>query len=130
MLARLVFRYDANLDFWSFEDARGVRLKDHKGKSVALYPVTTLDGSLRCQVEPFTDVLVLVEGTLTLGWLLSDEVQSLGPDGFAANVKSLHAMPTDFAFVQTCPHMSVFGGVWHDDDQTWECFGCGLRLQR
>lgn len=128
-LARLIFRYDADLNFDSFKDDRGVQIVDIAGRTVAMYPVTLIDGSIRCERSPFTDVLVLVDGAMVLGWLKAEEVTEVD-SMFAVSPKSLHPMPSEFDFAQGCPHMAVHGGLWHEDEDAWECFGCGEMLAR
>lgn len=126
-VARLIFRYDADLNFDSFKDDRGVQIVDQGGRSVALYPVTLIDGSIRCERSVFTDVLVLADGGMVLGWLKADEVTAVD-DMFVVSPKSLHPMPTEFDFAQGCAHMAVHGGIFHEDSESWECFGCGELL--
>lgn len=126
-VARLIFRYDADLSFDSFKDDRGVQIVDAAGRTVALYPVTLIDGSIRCERSVFTDVLVLADGGMVLGWLKADEVTEVD-DMFVVSPKSLHPMPGEFDFAQGCPHMAVHGGLFHEDTDTWECFGCGEHL--
>jgi hypothetical protein len=129
-LARLIFKYDADLNFDSFKDDRGVQIIDRAGRSVGLYPVAVIDGSIRCERSVYTDVLVLADGPMTLGWITRSEVSEVDPDIFVVGPKSVHQMPTEFDFAQACPHMAVYGGVWLNMDEVWECFGCGEHLVR
>lgn len=126
-LARLIFKYDVSLDFDSFKDHRGITLVDAADRTVACYPVITLDGTVRCDREPFTDVLVLVEGSIVLGWVRHLDVTEID-SSFVLSVKNLNRMPKTFNFAQECPHMSTYGGYWNIEDSAWECFGCGVQL--
>jgi hypothetical protein len=126
-VARLILKYDANLDFDSFRDHRGITLLDHSGRTVACYPVITVDGSVRCDKVAFSDVLVLVEGSIVLGWVRRLDVTEID-SSFVLSVKNLNRMPKVFDFAQECPHLSVYGGYWNISDDAWECFGCGIQL--
>lgn len=130
VLARFIFKYGANLNFDSFKDSRGVTLKDHGSREIGLYPVSLLDGTIRCDRSIYTDILVLCDSTMILGWTTRDDVSQLDPEIFLLNSKSLQPMPTDFDFSQACPHMSVFGGFWISETDVWECFGCGQHLRK
>lgn len=129
-LSRLIFRYDVDLNFESFDDPRGVVLRDVMDRGVAAYPVVRIDDRIRCAKQVYSDVCVLVDGKVPIGWVSSTEVTKVDETMFTVNVRSLHEMPETFDFAQACPHMSVYGGVYLPDENAWECFGCGKLLAR
>ena len=127
LMSRLIFKYDIDLTLDSFKDLRGVILKDGMGRTVGLYPVTSMNGTIRSERAAFTDILVLVEGNIVLGWVPERDARPLD-DTFVLSSKTINRMPKEFNFAQECPHMSVHGGVWNKGDSGWTCFGCGKLL--
>jgi hypothetical protein len=126
--AKLLFKYDVDLSLDNFNDRRGVLLKDLTGRVVTLYPVVSMEGVLRMDREPFSDVLVLCEGTSVLGWVLAQDVKPISESLYVVSAGALNRMPKQFLFTQECPHMSVHGGIWKPGASEWECLGCGKLL--
>lgn len=117
----VVGRYDQPISIESFT-THGLLLSDENGKSVGFYPGLVSEGMVRIEAVPYSDVLIVIEGSLVLGWV--EQHQTSFVEGVIRfNPKSFNPMPKVFKFIQTCPHLSVYGGVWGDDG--WECFGCG-----
>lgn len=123
--AHLIGQYDLKLTIDSFLDNHGLLLDDLTGRTVGIYEVGTIDGYARSEVEKFTDVLVLVEEGMILGWTTADQVLDIGEPWFSLNVRVLHPMPKVFDFSMPCPHLAVYGGWWDMEANGWECFGCG-----
>lgn len=122
--AHLVERYGIELSIESFLDPRGLIISDLSGRTVAVYEVGTVDGYTRSETQKFTDVLVLVEDGLVLGWVAEGQVLDIGQPFFSLNVKAFNPMPKVFDFLQPCPHVAVYGGWWDHEANGWECFGC------
>jgi hypothetical protein len=75
--------------------------------------------------EPYADIMVIgLKGGVLAGWVHADALKDAG-DRFLVPVKSLNKMPSQFNFIQECPHLSVYGGVNTEDRKGWECLGCG-----
>ena len=128
VMARTIFRYDIDLTLDCFKNLRGVVLQDARNRSVGLYQVISMGGTIRSAVPVYTDVVVLVEDSVILGWVLARDVAEVNESSFVVSSKTVNRMPKDFDFAQDCPHMSVHGGIWSDTDSGWSCFGCGKLL--
>ena len=103
----------------------GIVLTDTGGHRVA--PVYgEIRGNMIHTRSPYADIMVIgLDGGILAGWVRSDSMIDM-VDRHMVPVKSLNKMPTDFNFIQECPHMSVFGGVHSEDSNGWECLGCGI----
>lgn len=122
--AHIVQRYDLQMEMDNFQKAC-LTFPDLNGRSVGMYSVNTVDGYARSETAKSTEVLVLVEEGMILGWVSEGQVLDIGQPWFSLNVKALNPMPKVFDFAQPCPHLAVHGGWWVSEDKAWECFGCG-----
>jgi len=125
VLAHIVDRYEIELSIDSFQDGRGMVWRDLNGRSVSGYDVGTNEGYIRSETQKFTDILIVVEDGMILGWVAEDQVLDIGQPWFSLNAKALCPMPKVFDFAQQCPHLVMFGGWWNVNERAWECFGCG-----
>src|SRR5690606_26015837 len=88
-VASLVTKYKIELKAEHFAaDPRALVFSDATGRSVAVYQVLLQEEQVRSTQRPFTDVLVVADGAMTLGWL--DRRQVTDHDlGFNAHSKSV-----------------------------------------
>lgn len=105
----------------------GVVLRDRGGRTVA-----PGYGVIREQMihtgQPYAEIMVIVlDGGVLAGWVRA-EAMLPAEDRFLVPVKALNPMPDTLDFVQPCPHMSVYGGIYTDDRAGWECLGCGQTI--
>jgi len=115
--------YKINLSVDDFVK-QGVLVKDRSGRTVGVAYGELRDGTIHTG-EPYADVMVIsLRGGVLAGWIHKDKMVD-ADDRFLVKMKSLSKLPKDFDFVQECPHLSVYGGVFNDDEQNWECLGCG-----
>lgn len=103
-----------------------ILLVDANDRSVGAYEVTTTDRITRCQRTPFSDILILVEQGMVLGWTNVRHVRALEDEdpGFSLNARSIHPMNKVFEFFEPCPHLTVHGGYFNTDEGGWVCYGC------
>lgn len=126
-LSKLIFKYDVDLTLESFVDGRGVTL-ECDNRTVGLYEVVADNGYLRSNVGCYTDILVLEQSGLLLGWTRRGRITEVDDKTFVLRAKALNPMPETWDFAESCPHMSVFGGWWNNEEGAWQCFGCGVSL--
>lgn len=102
----------------------GIVLTDQGGHKVAP-GYGELHGKMVHTGAPYADIMVigLADGML-LGWIRADLMVNLG-EYHMAPMKSLNKLPDTFNFVEECPHLSVYGGVYTEESKGWECLGCG-----
>jgi hypothetical protein len=123
-LARLVREYEIAPDLKSFGDPRGVVFWDQDGRSLGLYEVSLTKNFLTSAQEPHTDILVLMQDSLRLGWVGQDQLIR-SPQGWSVLRGQLAPMPKEYRFTIPCPHLSRHGGWFNTDQQAWVCYGCG-----
>lgn len=101
----------------------GLIFTDHNGYSVGLSVSSLRDGILHTK-KPYADIMVLgTEDGLILGWVQREKMKD-AEDRALVPVKALNKMPHIMKFSQPCPHMSVHGGYYDDDEDNWRCYGC------
>lgn len=105
----------------------GVVLTDRGGRKVApSYGV--IRGEMIHTGQPYAEIMVIIlDGGVLAGWVRS-ETMMFAEDRYLVPVKALNPIPDAFDFVQPCPHMSVYGGIYTDDRPGWECLGCGQTI--
>lgn len=102
----------------------GIVLKDQAEHTVAP-AFGEIHGKMLHTAEPYADIMVFgVQGGALIGWIRSDLMVNLGAYHMVP-LKSLNPLPDQFMFVEQCPHLSVYGGVYTEDSKGWECLGCG-----
>lgn len=101
----------------------GIVLKDQAEHKVAP-AYAEIQGKMLHTGAPYADIMVfgVQEGTL-IGWVRADLMINLGSYHMVP-LKSLNPLPDQFLFVEQCPHLSVYGGVYTEESKGWECLGC------
>lgn len=118
-----VERYHPNFSVDNFLN-EGLIFRDQNGYSVGIAISTLRDGVLHTKA-PYADIMVLgTEDGLMLGWVAREKMKD-ADDRYLVPVKALNKMPRLMKFSQPCPHMSVYGGYYDDDEDNWRCYGCG-----
>jgi hypothetical protein len=105
----------------------GIVLTDLGGHKVA-----PAYGEVRAAVihtgKPYAEIMVIyLKGGIPAGWVRSESMMDAS-DRWMVPVTALNRMPDSFNFVQECPHMSVYGGVYTEDRDGWECLGCSKTI--
>lgn len=121
-----VNKYCVNLQVDDFCN-EGVILTDNTGHKVAP-AYGEIHGSMLHTGAPYADIMVLgIDNGVLIGWIRADLMINVG-EYFMAPMKGLNKLPDKFNFVEECPHLSVYGGVYKEDSQGWECLGCAKVL--
>lgn len=124
----VVKKYDLEITMDCFSNPALFVFKDTNNRSVGVYDCIVTDGAIRSFTEFLTNIAVIADGTMILGWLSSDQATK-HDEGFNAITQSLRPMPKGrFDFAIPCPHLMVYGGIWRHGQSSWECFGCGEYL--
>lgn len=118
-------RYSPNL---SVDDvvSQGVKVKDNAGRMVGV-ATGVLRETMFHTGAPYAEIMVLGTASILLGWVHEDKFIDAG-DRFLVPAQSLIPLPAKFDFVQPCPHLSVYGGVYDADRDVWICNSCGTAL--
>jgi hypothetical protein len=125
-VSAILSQYSVPVVMDNFSDRRGFVFPDAKKRTVGFYPVANLGGQLRGP-KPYTDICVLIEGRMVLGWLPWDKPTVID-DEFSVSARALMPMPDTWDFAVPCPHLVKFGGVWDAESGSWTCFGCGVSI--
>jgi hypothetical protein len=123
VVGAFVNKYAINLSVDDFCN-EGVVLKDRSGHKVAP-AYGEIHGKMIHTGKPYAEIMVLGigEGVL-IGWIRADLMVDVG-SYFMAPMKGLNKLPDSFNFVEECPHLSVYGGVYTEGSKGWECLNCG-----
>lgn len=101
----------------------GLIFKDQNGYSVGIAVAVIRDGILHT-AKPYADIMVLgTEDGLMLGWVPREKMNN-AEDRYLVHAEALNKMPRLMKFSQECPHMSVHGGYYDEEEANWRCFAC------
>lgn len=105
----------------------GLNFRDELDHSIQIVEGEIRNKVIHITVPISSDIVVLITGGLLAGWISTDKLSSLG-DRHTVPIDSLYAMPKELRFSQPCPHMTVYGGVYNNALDGWQCLGCDTLL--
>jgi len=105
----------------------GLLVDDLNGKTVGIVTGEIRSGMVHCS-RPYAQANVVALKTgVFIGWAKREKFLD-ADDRFLIRVDALNAMPEKLLFSETCPHMSVHGGFYDRESDSWRCFGCDQSL--
>lgn len=126
-IIHIISKYNLKLNIRNF-DQFGLRLLDDNNKIVRILCDGLIKNSyIFFENLPLGDVYVVYADGILTGWIESVHVKTINDNVFCVDSDFLHAMPTDFKFIQTCPHLDVYGGFSVNGDG-WICANCEEKL--
>lgn len=123
VVEHFVTRYKMRPDIKNFLGG-GFIGTDTAGRTFSLLEVENRANKLYFP-EPKTEVIVLVDGFVILGWVRAKKAKQI-EDRWSVPVGALQPLPTELSFEETCMHLSKHGG-W-SLGESWFCFGCDREL--
>ena len=116
-------RYVTDLSVNDFV-SQGVKVKDGSKRSVGCAHGEKRQNFIHTKIGPYADIMVIgIDEGILAGWVYPEDMMDAG-DRFLIRVNSLNKMPQKFDFALQCPHLSVFGGWFDNNEGAWRCFGC------
>jgi hypothetical protein len=105
----------------------GLMVRDRNNRTVGVAYGEIREGMIHT-TQPYAEIMVIgLKNGILAGWVHRDSMIDAG-DRSMVPVKSLNKMPDILNFASDCPHMSVYGGYYDDDEENWICFGCNKVL--
>jgi len=119
-------QYHPDFDVEKNFTSHGIRFFDQSGHTVSILSAENRVSTLYTKA-PYTDVTVFEVKGMIRGWISSDKMMDTG-EFFLTPLDALEAMPVQFKFNATCPHMAIYGGFRMVESDYWKCFGCGKEI--
>jgi hypothetical protein len=123
----IISKYGIKLNIRNF-DQFGLRLLDGNNKVVRIICDGVIKNShIFFDNLPLGDIYVIYADGILSGWIESAHIKTVNDSTFCVDAEFLHAMPSVFMFVQTCPHLDIYGGFSVNGDG-WICANCKEKL--
>lgn len=122
-IIHVIEKYDLNINIRCF-DSHGLILFDQRGKTVRIVFGTKEQVLIRTPLIHAHIAIVFLDDIIA-GWIESDRTEQDGSICFI-DPNTLHTMPSEFVFIQECPHMDIYGGF--TDGEYWTCANCKEKL--
>lgn len=122
VVGSFVNKYAINISVDDFCN-EGVVLKDLNGRTVApAYGV--VHGKMIHTGKPYAEIMVIgTDNGVLLGWVRADLMVDVGAYHMVP-VNGLNKLPDSMRFLEECPHLSVYGGIYTEQSKGWECLNC------